>query len=145
MGYQKNSTGDTDWAAITGKPALAELPSWEFWQNTDFQTISGSIFYTFWSVNLLTDEVLRYEIDLIGRRQGTNQIWTAKYINAVVNNAGTLTQIGLSQQFVRENLSNNIVMASGNSGTTHLVQLRNSITQTINWKAKIKLFKTFLP
>ncbi|MDX1903865.1 MAG: hypothetical protein SFU27_06870, partial [Thermonemataceae bacterium] len=81
----------------------------------------------------------------IGRRQGTNQIWTAKYINSVVNNAGILTQMGLSQNFLRENLSTNINIQSVNAGITHFLQLRNGTTQTINWEALIKLYRTILP
>lgn len=136
---------NNEWNQITNKPTnLAYLPAFEDWQTISFTTINN-IFTDVWSINVGLNEVVNYEIDLLGRRQGTNQVWSAKYINAVVNNAGVLTQIGLLQQFLRENLVTNAQFQSANIGTTHYFRVHSGTIQVINWIGKVRIFKTTLP
>ena len=142
MGFAKFNTS---WAELSGKPSnLATLPNFEVWQEIEFITLNAT-FQNIWSITLLTNEVISYEIDLLGRLQGTNQIWAAKYNNAVVNNAGVLTQIGNARQFLRENLTTNANIQTQIVGQTLNLRVNSGTTQVINWKAKIRLYKTTLP
>lgn len=139
------ATLPVDWGDLINIPAdIAFLPVFEDWQSISFTTINN-IFTNVWSINVGLNEVVSYEIDLLGRRQGTNGIWSAKYVNAVVNNAGILTQIGLLQNFLRENLTTNAQFQSTNVGTTHFFRVHSGTIQVINWIGKIRIFKTTLP
>jgi len=135
----------SDWAIVSNKPAnLAQLASFEFWDEISFTTLNAT-FQNVWSVTLALNEVASYEIDLLGRRQGTNEIWYGKYTNAFVNNVGVLTQVGNQQNFLRKNMITNPVIQTQIVGTTLQFRVHSGTTQAINWKAKIHLYKTTLP
>jgi hypothetical protein len=143
MGYIKTN-GVVDWGQIVNIPNnIAYLPTFEYWQDLSFTTLIGHT--EEFSIVINPNEVVSYEFDLLGRKQGTNEIWSAKYVNAVVNNAGILTQIGLSQNFLRENFVNNPSVLANNSGFTHRIFVGSSVMQAINWIGKIRIFKTTLP
>ncbi len=138
------ATPPPNWNTIQNVPSnLARFASFESMQEISFTTLNNA-FQNVFSVDIALNEVVNYQIDLLGRRQGTNQVWFGKYQNIVVNNAGTLTQIGLQQVLLRENFATNAAIQAVNVGLQHNFNVHSGATQAVNWKGKITIYRTVL-
>lgn len=139
-----NDTKELWFADGTEWKALVRYNTYQKETNTSFQTVNNT-YLTVHSEPINNNDVLKLQIELIGKVQESNKIWISNILVGAVKNNGVITITSKNTNTVETFSSNPSINFFNNGNLSVDFKVHSGSLQIINWVAKIIASKISLP